>query len=207
MTTFDFMQTLQSFQRDYFTVADLEKVTKLSRSSLKVALSRLTEKGALTRLRRGVYASSEALIDVSRVANQLYYPSYLSFESALSRYGILSQMPATETFATLKQTKRMNIFGTAIEFRQVKQDLFFGYRLEKGLSIAEPEKALLDTLYMVARGKGNISLRELDLRSINRKKLVEYTKQFPAYLEPLLQEVGQYIGTAAITLETADRIS
>ncbi len=207
MTTFDFMQRLQTLNRDYFTVADLEKITALSRPSLKVAVSRLTEKGALTRLKRGVYASSAALIDVPKIANQLYYPSYLSFESALSRYGILSQMPATETFATLKQTKRMSIFGTAIEFRQVKENLFFGYRLENGMYIAEPEKALLDMLYMVARGKGNMGLQELDLRSIGRKKFAEYAKKFPRYLESLTQEVSQYIGTAAITLETKERIS
>lgn len=205
MTTFDFVQKLQTFQKDYFTVADLEKITGLERMSLKVALSRLAKKGALTRLKRGVYASSAALVDVAKVANQLYYPSYLSFESALSRWGILSQMPATQTFATLKQTKRMSLFDTAVEFRQLKKELFFGYRLENGVYIAEPEKALLDTLYMASRGKGTLKVSELDLRAIDRKVFRQYAKKFPAYLVSRIEEAETYIGTAAITLETRER--
>lgn len=200
------MQKLQTFQNDYFTVADLEKITGLARTSLKVVLSRLAQKGALTRLKRGVYASSAALVDVAKVANRLYYPSYLSFESALSRLWILSQMPATQTFATLKQTKRMRLFDTAVEFRQLKKELFFGYRLENGMYIAEPEKALLDTLYMAARGKGTLNVGELDLRSIDRTVFRQYAQKFPAYLMPRLEEVERYIGTAAITLETQERV-
>lgn len=202
------MQKLQTFHRDHFTVADLEKITRLTRPSLKVTLSRLVVKGVLLRLKRGVYASSAAIVDVPRVANQLYYPSYLSFESMLSRYGILSQIPAMQTFATIKQTKKMILFGTVVEFRQLKEDLFFGYKLENGIYVAKPEKALLDTLYMAVRGKGTLpELRELDLRSIDRKIFRRYAKKFPAYLMPLIKEAEKYFGTAAITLETQERLS
>ncbi len=182
LTTMEFIKKLQALDRGFFTTADLEKITGLERNSLKVSLNRMVKKGVLTRLKRGVYQLSLNQINVKIVANQLYYPSYLSFESALSHYGIVSQIPFTETFATTKKSKKMTIWNTEVEFTQLKSDLYFGYRLTGGIYIAEPEKALLDELYMVSRGKRTLSLKELDLRDIDRKKLKEYAKLFPQYV-------------------------
>lgn len=206
LTTIELIKTLQSLDRGYFTVADMEKITGASRNYAKVALSRLVKRGVLTRARRGVYQLSLNYLNVRKVANQLYYPSYLSFESALSAYGILSQIPYTQTFATPKRSKKMEIANTEAEFTQLKKDLFFGYRLESEVYIAEPEKALLDQLYMVSRGKRSLNIEELDLRNIDRKKLDEYAKRFPSYLEDLLNQVRQYIGTTPITNESKERI-
>ena len=178
----EFIKKLQSLDRGYFSVADLEKITGLERSSLKVKLNRLLKQEVLVRLKRGVYQLSLNTIDVKRVANQLYYPSYLSFESALSAYGVLSQIPYTQTFATIRKSKKMVIWETEVEFTQLKKDLFFGYKLENGIYIAEPEKALLDQIYLVKRGKRSINFDELDLRVINRAKLNEYRKKFPNYI-------------------------
>ncbi len=206
MTTIELIKTLQSLDRGYFTVADMEKITGASRNYAKVALSRLVKRGVLTRARRGVYQLSLNYLDVRKVANQLYYPSYLSFESALSQSGILSQIPYTQTFATLKRSKKMEIANTEAEFTQLKKDLFFGYGLTNEVYIAEPEKALLDQLYMVSRGKRSLNIEELDLRNIDRKKLDEYAKKFPRYLSPLVEKVRQYIGTTPITNESKERI-
>lgn len=189
LTTMEFIRKLQVLDRGFFTMADLEKITGLERDSLKVTLNRLVKKDILIRLKRGVYQLSLNMVDVGKVANQLYYPSYLSFESALSRYGVLSQIPYTQTFATTRKSKKMIIWNTEIEFTQLKKDLYFGYKLEKGIYIAEPEKALLDQLYITSRGKRTISIEELDLRSINQKILEEYAKKYPSYIGDLLERV------------------
>ena len=62
------------------------------------------------------------------------------------------------------------------------KDLFFGYTLDKGIYIAEPEKALLDELYLISRGKRTLDIKELDLGKIDKKKFDQYAKRFPAYL-------------------------
>lgn len=191
----DFINKLRALDRGFFTIADIEKITGLPRKSLRVTLVRLTAKKLLTRVRRGVYQLSLLEIDVKKIANQLYYPSYLSFETALSLYGILSQIPYTQTFATLKKSKKMTIFNTEVEFTQLKDDLFFGYTLKQSIYIADPEKALLDQLYLVSRGKRNINIEELDLRTINREKLEEYAKKFPSYVNRLLDKVKKHIVT------------
>ena len=206
MNTLNFIKKLQNFDRDYFTIADLEKITGLARPSLIVALSRFTSRGVLIRLKRGVYALKGSSLKMEKIANQLYYPSYLSFESALSCYGILSQSPYIQTFATTKPPKRFTLGETEIEFRQLKKELFFGYTLKDDIYIAEPEKALLDQLYMVSIGKATLAVKELDLRIIKKIVLSKYAKQFPAGAQKLAREIKQYLGTGAITLETDVRI-
>ncbi|MEI2690833.1 MAG: type IV toxin-antitoxin system AbiEi family antitoxin domain-containing protein [Anaerolineae bacterium] len=95
MTTRDvaLVQQLLDLRKPYFTLGDLEKILGQQRPSLYVTLNRLVNYGVLTRLRRGVYQAAMQTPALPRIANALVYPSYLSFESALSRFGILSVVP------------------------------------------------------------------------------------------------------------------
>jgi predicted transcriptional regulator of viral defense system len=171
----DLVRQLARFDKPFWSVPDLEKVLAYgSRKSLLVALHRLAASGTLERVRRGYYRVAARPADEAALANVLYRPSYLSFESALARHGILSQIPYTMTFATTRRSKRMTIGGREAEFRQIKKELFFGYTLEGGLYVAEPEKALLDELYMMARGRAAVSIDELDVRGLSAKKLREF---------------------------------
>lgn len=158
------------------------------------------------RLRKNVYKLFIADSDIEKTANELYFPSYLSFESALSRYGILSQIPYTLTFATTRPSKKLVLRDTAVEYRHLKSELFFGYTLENGSYIAKPEKALLDELYLMSRGKAKIDIEELDLREINLALIEEYAEKFPDYMSRLLEQVKEYIGTTPATLEAKERI-
>ncbi len=179
MSNIEFLQKLKELNKAYFTVADLEKVVGLSRDSLYVLLNRLVKNGTLVRLRRGVYKPAFQSLELEKVANELYYPSYLSFESALSRYGILSQIPYVLTFATPKTTKRTALAGKGVEYRQLKDDYFFGYIFENGIYIAEPEKAVLDQLYMISRGKTASEIGEWSLVGLDKAKFLKYAKRFP----------------------------
>lgn len=185
----ELIKTLTSLNKAYFTSADLEKITGLAKNSLKVAIYRLVKKGLLAKIKRGVFQLAFSPVDVKKIANQLYYPSYLSFESALSQYGILSQIPYAETFATPKRSKKITLWETQVEYRQLQKELFFGYVLANGIYIAEPEKAILDQLYLVSRGKTVVNIEELDLRDIDKKKLDFYAKKFPVYIMPLVNQL------------------
>jgi hypothetical protein len=147
---------------------------------LYVTLNRLVKQGVLTRLRRGVYQVAFQPRELARVANALVYPSYLSFESALSRYGILSQQPYSLTFATSRRTRRMRLGDTEVQYHQLKKDLFFGYTIAEGLYLAEPEKALLDQAYLAARGLSSLTWDELDMAVLDRDRLCDYAARFPA---------------------------
>jgi len=195
-----------AFNKSYFTVGDLEKILGLKRESLYVTLNRLTKSGVFERLKKNVYILFTQINDAEKVANEIYYPSYLSFEKALSMYGILSQVPYTYTFATIRPSKKVMIGNFAVEYSHLKEELFFGYILKNGKNIALPEKALLDELYLVARGVRELNIEELDLKEINRERLEEFAKKYPTYIGDLLSEVMKYIGTTPITNEAKERI-
>ena len=183
------VQRLLSLNKSYFTPSDLEKVLGQKRPALYVTLNRLVKYGVLVRLRRGVYHVALRSPDLAIIANQIVYPSYLSFESALSRYGILSQVPYVLTFATPHRSRRVTLGETEIEFRQIKQELFFGYLLDQGLYVAEPEKALLDQMYMVSRGLSDLALEELDVSSLDRERLRDYATRFPPAVQAMVQKM------------------
>jgi len=183
----ELVQNLARFNKPYWSVADLQKVLGYrSRQTLLVILHRLVRQGVLTRLRRGIYRTSTSSADEAVLANLLYTPSYLSFESALSRYGILSQVPYTITLATTRRSKKMILDGAAVEYRQLKRDLFFGHRLDHGLDIAEPEKALLDAVYLLKKGNLSLALEEIDVSSLSSGKVKSYASRFPRYVQNAL---------------------
>lgn len=151
-------QTLKRLGKSYYTVSDLEKIFNLDRKSLLVTLTRLEKRGELTRLSRGMYQLPDQMVDVPVISTQIYQPSYISFEWALAKYGVLSQIPYTLTLATTNRPKRVQIGTVLCEYRQVKQDLLFGFSLVDGIYIACPEKALLDLLDLVSKGKATVDL-------------------------------------------------
>ena len=183
------IQRLLSLNKPYFSPADMEKILGQKRPALYVTLNRLVKYGVLVRLRRGVYQVALRTPDLARIANQLVYPSYLSFESALSRYGVLSQVPYTWTFATPHRSRRLTLGDTVVEFHQLKDELFFGYALEGGLYLAEPEKALLDQIYLMTRGLTGLPLDELDLSPLDWKRLWGYGQRFPAAVQTIVQRL------------------
>lgn len=200
------LQILRNLNKPYFTVADLEKVLGLERTSLYVLLHRLVKNSTLVRLKRGVYQSEFQSLKLEKVANELYYPSYLSFESALSKYSILSQTPYVLTFATTKTTKRLNLGDCEVKYRQLKDDYFFGYALKNDIYIAEPEKAVLDQLYIVSRGKAITDTNEWSLIGLDRTKFLKYAKKFPKKVQKEAKRLVSRFGRYATTLEEKETI-
>jgi len=185
----NFLKKLKEIDKSYYTLADLSKIYSGKKESLKVLLSRLTKKKRILRLKRDIYILPENFSQIEKIANQIYFPSYLSFESALSYFGILSQIPYTLTFVTSLKTKKITLLNTPIEYCQIKKELFFGYFLKDGLYIAFPEKALLDILYFVSLGKLKINLKNIDLSRIKKKKLFRYLDKYPLKTKNLVKEI------------------
>jgi predicted transcriptional regulator of viral defense system len=186
MKAIELIKILEGLRKPFYTISDLEKITGLQKESLYIKLKRLVDKGVLERMASGIYRLFSMVSDIEKTAASLYMPNYLSFESALSRYGILTIVPYTLTFATTKKTRRITIEGRDIEFRQLKRDLFWGYEMIGGIYIAKPEKAFLDLIYFASRGKGSIDLDEIDLAKLSISKLRWMSKGFPEYTKKYL---------------------
>lgn len=117
-------------------------------------LSLWVKKGHLLRLKKGLYvfAREAGRLRKEEVACLLYPPAYISLESALSHYGFIPEVVYACTCVTARTNRTFdNAFGRFV-YRHVKQSLFWGYApvaTESGVyQMAEPEKALLDYLYL-----------------------------------------------------------
>src|SRR4030042_2660033 len=163
MKGIELLKTLQKINKPFYTVADMEKITALPRESLYVALRRWEIGGIIERVAQGIYVPMGSNISLENVATQLYIPNYLSFESALAKYGVLNLIPYTLTFATTRKTRKYTLQKREIEFRQISSQLFFGFEMKNGFYIASPEKAFLDEVYFVVRGKAPLDFDEAEI--------------------------------------------
>jgi predicted transcriptional regulator of viral defense system len=188
MKGIELLKTLQKINKPFYTIADLEKITSLPRNSLYVALKRWEVAGIIERVARGIYIPMGGNISLENVAAQLYLPNYLSFESALAKFGILNLIPYTLTFATTRKTRKYTLRKQEVEFRQISPELFFGYEMKNGMNIALPEKAFLDEIYFVVRGKATLDFDELDLKKLSRKALKDNSKRFPTYVQNFIKD-------------------
>lgn len=118
-------------------------------SLLKSQLHYYIIKGELYKLRRGLYAKNK---DYNRfeVATKIYIPSYISFETVLSRSGIIFQY-YNQIFVATYASKTIECDGQVYTLRTIKDTILTdnkGIILEESYSIASCERALLDTLYL-----------------------------------------------------------
>jgi len=167
-------------------------------------LSRWQKKGLVIQLKRGVYTLNEGdrKINPSRffLANQLLWPSYVSLESALSYYGFIPEAVADVTSVTSKKTSHfINKIGKFV-YQCVKTAAFRGYRSyndEAGLGclIAEPEKAVVDFLYLnLRRFKSSPqtvfkeSYRFQNIETLKPAKIIAWARLFN---NPRLQTVAR----------------
>lgn len=157
-------------------------------------LNRWQKKGLIIKLKRGIYLfnKNDRRIDPGLVfvANQLYAPSYVSLEFALSHYGLIPERVADVTCISTKKTIRFeNELGVFI-YQHVKSGAFRGFKLSKNeygmpLLFAEPEKAVVDFLYLnLNKFKFDVekqfkdSYRFQNVESLKQKRLIELAKHF-----------------------------
>lgn len=164
-----------------FTPLDFSRVFSQTPEQIKYFLETQTEQGLFIRLKKGLYALKTDLLSDEEIANVLYKPSYISFEYALARYGIIPESPYHITSATTNPTRVFEVGSQAYSYFTIKQKAYTGYYLDvsgdRRVLIAKPEKALVDFLYYVAIGKRSMSDR-FNSTKLDRKKLKEYAAVF-----------------------------
>jgi len=162
-----------------FGINDAKKVFAISKNNtVYKLLQRLEKKNIIKRIENGKYLFSFTEVSDFEIANFLFSPSYISLESALSFYGILSQFPYTITSVTSKKSKRVVYEDKEYEFVHIESKYFYGFLKKDKFLIASPEKALIDMLYFMAKKLRSISVEELDLSKINKKYLVNMAKRY-----------------------------
>ena len=158
----------------------------------KSNMTRWLKRELLVKLRNGYYSFPEYLKQPEfsyLVSNWIYSPSYISLHTALAFYGMIPEavMPVSAVGA-LKKAKFENAFGT-FTYQQIASELMFGYDLKpfsggRSLLFAQPEKALLDLLYLYPFYNTLQEMEELRLdedfmqQDFNVERFREYVRRF-----------------------------
>jgi len=185
----ELIQKIENLGKGLFTIKDLQKLFPKD-AYIKTSVNRMLGRGDLIQVVRGIYALHRNNLDSEKIATQLYYPSYISFESALTKYGIINQGRFGLTLATTRHSKRMTIAGVECVYSKLKPDLFFGFDLINGVFVASPEKALLDELYLICMGKRQVETSEWYLKDLDRQKVQEYLKPFNSSVKEKALKLG-----------------
>ena len=144
-------------------------------SNVNEKISNLVRNKELIRLKKGFYTFSKLYqtkpINLISVANTLYSPSYVSFDYALSYYGMIPERVSEVTSATSKNEK---LFDTPIGRFSYKKISLDAYSLgidwiyddiEGGRFIATAEKALCDKIKY-----------DRDIGTLTKASMIEYLK-------------------------------
>jgi predicted transcriptional regulator of viral defense system len=157
-----------------FSPQDLRHLLGASEMSVRFLLTRANQRGDVIKLRRELYALPDYSASDPEIANRLYQPSYVSFEYALAYYHLIPEAVYDVTSATTRTSRRFEALGKAFTYRRLKPSAFTGYHPEKVggrvTLIAEPEKAVVDSLYFTSLGKLALPER-LDISTLQHDRL------------------------------------
>lgn len=164
-----------------FSPVDLQRILDVSEISVRFFLTRYIKKGAVVKLRNGLYALKSNLPSEAETANALYRPSYISLTYALSYYHIIPETSYAVTSITTRPTARFENLNMEFRYHSVKKPAFTGYLPEKieggTVLIADREKALTDYLYFVTRKSYEFNDR-IDTSRLDKAKIIHYAGLF-----------------------------
>lgn len=151
---------LQNFP--YFNKSTLGIVLGKTGENLNYWIKKMIKQGDLVVLKKGLYTTNLYLLGLEKnpslresyleyVANMLRYPSYLSLEYVLSKYGVIPDGVYSWTSITVKSSRVFNNSLGNFIYRSIKNDLFSDFENKefegKRIKIATKEKAFFDYLY------------------------------------------------------------
>ncbi|TGM41719.1 hypothetical protein EHQ92_18145 [Leptospira biflexa] len=167
-----------------------------SYSSPKAKLSKMIKSNEIIHLKRGVFLDkNDTSYSLFSIASVLYGPSYISFESALSHYGMIPERVRGITSAIFNKKKNKEFhtpIGDFYYFYLPKSAYPFGIVRKtedgQGYLIATPEKAILDVIYKNSKLKDINELRDflvedkrIEEEMLSRLNKIEVTKLCPIY--------------------------
>jgi predicted transcriptional regulator of viral defense system len=166
---------------------------KLSEPAARNALRRYEARGLVERISTKIYINHFNQHFSSRdLVNPLRPRSYISLESALVERGVTTQNPSMLTCVTPGYPQTFQGKSVIIVYRKISAELYWGFE-EKTTRynryfIAEPEKALLDWIYLARQEGLPTPVDEISLQFLNPGKLRAYAERFPKTVKATIKD-------------------
>jgi hypothetical protein len=146
----NYLTTILRCPKTVFTYKDILLLWREPGSeAARVRLSHYVRNGDLYRIRRGLYAKDRNY-NLAELATRIFTPAYVSFETVLSKEGVIFQFYSL-IFVASYLTRVILINGQAFSFKKIKNAVLTspaGVEHKDEFSTATKERAFLDTLYI-----------------------------------------------------------
>lgn len=187
--------------QDYFTDVEISTLLPGTNNRRYGLVKRALAKGQLIRLRRGLYCLAERYrrrpLNLFVLAQKIYGPSYVSFQSALSTHGWIPEAVYTVTSASFKRSRDFSTPLGEFSFTCVPVRIFLaGVGLvrvgNEGFFLATPLRALAD--YVRAHKKNwcgvnplirDLRIEEADLATLKKS---DFDELYPAFQSRRVQK-------------------
>jgi len=172
MITRDSIEILLENSQKVFDVSDLARIWGYTDFvKVKNLASYYKDKNKLFRVAQGIYSTTNKP-DMFEVAQKLQTPSYITYHTALTFYGINFQFYSSiHCFSNRK--REVKVFDQNIIYHQVKLDILFnsiGVEQKEHYNLASKERAICDSLYI------SPSIAFDNLKNFDRNKLLEISQ-------------------------------
>jgi predicted transcriptional regulator of viral defense system len=173
---------------------ELARKYKRSEAVVRNALRRQEQNGLVERVSTKLYINHlNSQFSTRDLVNLLRPKSYISLESALVEKGVINQSPSALTCVAPTHPHSYHSKSANIVYRKISPNLYWGFeekntRYNKYL-IAEPEKALLDWIYLSRQEGLPTPLDEFQLQFLSVSKLRKYAEKFPRTVQLTLNDL------------------
>jgi hypothetical protein len=79
----------------------------------------------------------------------------------------------------IKRTKTFDRGGLTFRYIKINPGLYGGYKRDKGVFIAVPEKAIMYSFYLASMGRYPLDVSSIDLTKLNEQSLAELSTIYP----------------------------
>jgi len=176
-------------------VDELARELNVSEVAVGNALRRQEERGLVEHLGKKIFIN-RLVLDFSgrELINILRPEAYLSLETVLRDSGVSTQSPTALTCVTPGRPGEFRAKSVSIVFRRLSKNLFWGFQGKRTrygtYNVADPEKALLDWVYLRRQEGSTVNTDELNLQRLDRGKLLQYAANFPV---PVKQQIVEAV--------------
>ncbi|MFA5161738.1 MAG: type IV toxin-antitoxin system AbiEi family antitoxin domain-containing protein [Elusimicrobiales bacterium] len=145
-----YLEILLRSPKTVFSIKDIALLWAENREvNIRIRLSSYAKNGKLIRIHRGIYAKDKNY-DRFELATRIYTPSYISFETVLTRAGVNFQYYGN-IFVASYVTREIEVDGQKISFLRMKDYVLsntIGIEHPNDIATATKERAFLDRIYI-----------------------------------------------------------
>ena len=187
---------LNTIKKTFFGFQDISNALGITHASAQVAAHRYVQNGMLIRIKPNIFVLAENWNNFSteekfQTANLLQVPSYVSLTTALEYYEITTQIQRNFIeCVSIRRTFTKKIHDLSIRFSKVSEKLYFGFEKKNSMYIAQPEKALIDALYLASFGKYSLDIAAISKNKFNQKILSKMVAAYPERTKNMMRNYG-----------------